>query len=75
MRIESTIKDLLELREKQEDTRAINTAITSLRMWSTLIDNIEKLDLYDDEPGVDCKVLLFDVIKTIDICKDAINKV
>lgn len=75
MHIDTTILELELIKDQVENPRAIDTAIKSLQLWSELRDRIDKLDWYDDKPGVDAKILVYDAIGTIDTCTDIISRV
>ena len=61
------VQDIIDsgnLSEMQSD--ALKTSLKSLQYWNDLQTRIDKLDWYDDKPGVDAKVLVFDVQSVID---------
>ena len=61
------VQDIIDsgnLSEMQSD--ALKTSLKSLQCWNDLQTRIDKLDWYDDKPGVDAKVLVFDVQSVID---------
>jgi hypothetical protein len=61
------VQDIIDsgnLSEMQSD--ALKTSLKSLQYWNDLQTRIDKLDWYDDKPGEDAKVLVFDVQGVID---------
>lgn len=54
-----------------KDTMKIDDTIDIL---NDIIDKVENLELYDDVPGIDAKVCLFDVIEILDINIDKVRR-
>ena len=75
MHIDTTILELESMKDQVENPRAIDTAIKSLQLWSELRDRIDKLYWYDDKPGLDAKILVYDAICTVDTCTDIISRI
>lgn len=70
------VQDIIDsgnLSEMQSD--ALKTSLKSLQYWNDLQTRIDKLDWYDDKPGVDAKILVYDAICTVDTCTEIISRV